>query len=206
MQGDILVRFRLLYSTHLSNIIARRRINGQPCAGDLRAHAACVLGRALRRRARRTRSGADMAQLDAYKAYRFERIARQEHDTPRWHADSPQRRRCAVGCSDGASVGWSACRTGSWPRIGTYRYRGPCIDACGNLCIEALVLPTSLCSGQIALQIAQALNAQRERDGPSGALRHVSRFVALPHTEGLTTVNMREYLAILRMWGIQWRQ
>lgn len=46
------------------------------------------------------------------------------------------------------------------------------------------MLPTSLCSGQIALQIAQNLNAQREREGPTGVLSHVSRFVALPHTEG----------------------
>lgn len=41
-----------------------------------------------------------------------------------------------------------------------------------------LVLPTSLCAGQIAKQIADALNARRiGRD-------HVDRFVALPHTEG----------------------
>lgn len=46
------------------------------------------------------------------------------------------------------------------------------------------MLPTSLCSGQIALQIAQNLNAQREREGSTGVLSHVSRFVALPHTEG----------------------
>ena len=42
-----------------------------------------------------------------------------------------------------------------------------------------LILPTSLCSGQIALRIAGRLNATI----PSGA-RGVSRFVALPHTEG----------------------
>jgi altronate dehydratase len=42
-----------------------------------------------------------------------------------------------------------------------------------------LILPTSLCSGQIALRIAGQLNATI----PAGA-RSVSRFVALPHTEG----------------------
>jgi altronate dehydratase len=42
-----------------------------------------------------------------------------------------------------------------------------------------LILPTSLCSGQIALQIANELNARL----PGGS-RGLSRFVALPHTEG----------------------
>jgi len=42
-----------------------------------------------------------------------------------------------------------------------------------------LILPTSLCSGQIALQIAGELNS-RLPDGTHG----LSRFVALPHTEG----------------------
>ena len=42
-----------------------------------------------------------------------------------------------------------------------------------------LILPTSLCSGQIALKIVGELNATI----PAGA-RGVSRFVALPHTEG----------------------
>ena len=42
-----------------------------------------------------------------------------------------------------------------------------------------LILPTSLCSGQIALQIADELNT-RLPGGPRG----LSRFVALPHTEG----------------------
>jgi len=42
-----------------------------------------------------------------------------------------------------------------------------------------LILPTSLCSGQIAGRIAKNLNDRI----PSGA-RGVSRFVALPHTEG----------------------
>ena len=42
-----------------------------------------------------------------------------------------------------------------------------------------LIMPTSLCSGQIALRIARDLNETI----PAGA-RGVSRFVALPHTEG----------------------
>jgi altronate dehydratase len=42
-----------------------------------------------------------------------------------------------------------------------------------------LIAPTSLCSGQIALRIAQGLNSDSRHTG--GA---VSRFVALPHTEG----------------------
>jgi altronate dehydratase len=46
-----------------------------------------------------------------------------------------------------------------------------------------LILPTSLCSGQIALQIAGELNARLPR-GLSGRSHGLSRFVALPHTEG----------------------
>ena len=42
-----------------------------------------------------------------------------------------------------------------------------------------LILPTSLCSGQIACRIAARLNA-----GISSREHSVSRFVALPHTEG----------------------
>jgi altronate dehydratase len=42
-----------------------------------------------------------------------------------------------------------------------------------------LILPTSLCSGQIALRIARELNETIPASG-----RGVSRFVALPHTEG----------------------
>ncbi|MDQ3864284.1 MAG: UxaA family hydrolase, partial [Actinomycetota bacterium] len=50
--------------------------------------------------------------------------------------------------------------------------RGPVIDQVG------LVMPTSLCSGQISRRIANRLN---ERDAAQGK---VTRFVALPHTEG----------------------
>ena len=42
-----------------------------------------------------------------------------------------------------------------------------------------LILPTSLCSGQIAQMIAHLCNAQRV-----GRKQGISRFVALPHTEG----------------------
>ncbi|HET7269894.1 MAG TPA: UxaA family hydrolase [Rubrobacter sp.] len=50
--------------------------------------------------------------------------------------------------------------------------RGPVVDQVG------LVMPTSLCSGQISRRIANRLN---ERDATQG---RVTRFVALPHTEG----------------------
>ena len=50
--------------------------------------------------------------------------------------------------------------------------RGPVLDQ------VALVMPTSLCSGQISRRIANRLN---ERDATLGK---VTRFVALPHTEG----------------------
>lgn len=49
---------------------------------------------------------------------------------------------------------------------------GPRTDQLG------LVLPTSLCAGQIAGQIARLLNERRVDDGK------LSRYVALPHTEG----------------------
>jgi altronate dehydratase len=45
-----------------------------------------------------------------------------------------------------------------------------------------LILPTSLCSGQIALRIAAGMNA-----GGRAVGRNVSRFIALPHTEGCGT-------------------
>jgi altronate dehydratase len=48
----------------------------------------------------------------------------------------------------------------------------------------ALILPTSLCSGQIAQRIAAHLN-----DTLRGEPRGVSRFVALPHTEGCGASN-----------------
>jgi altronate dehydratase len=50
--------------------------------------------------------------------------------------------------------------------------RGPVVDQ------VALVMPTSLCSGQISRRIADRLN---EKDATQGK---VTRFVALPHTEG----------------------
>ena len=50
--------------------------------------------------------------------------------------------------------------------------RGPVVDGIG------LVMPTSLCSGQISRRIADRLNAC----GAAGS--KVTRFVALPHTEG----------------------
>ena len=50
--------------------------------------------------------------------------------------------------------------------------RGPVVDQVG------LVMPTSLCSGQISRRIADRLN---ERGATQGK---VTRFVALPHTEG----------------------
>jgi len=50
--------------------------------------------------------------------------------------------------------------------------RGPVVDGIG------LVMPTSLCSGQISRRIANRLN----ESGATG--NKVTRFVALPHTEG----------------------
>ncbi len=50
--------------------------------------------------------------------------------------------------------------------------RGPVVDQVG------LVMPTSLCSGQISRRIADRMN---EREATQGK---VTRFVALPHTEG----------------------
>jgi altronate dehydratase len=50
--------------------------------------------------------------------------------------------------------------------------RGPVVDQVG------LVMPTSLCSGQISRRIANRMN---ERGATQG---RVTRFVALPHTEG----------------------
>ncbi|MFT4513903.1 MAG: altronate dehydratase [Planctomycetota bacterium] len=50
----------------------------------------------------------------------------------------------------------------------------------------ALVMPTSLCSGQVAELIAAELNS---RGGPRGGL---SRFVALAHTEGCGAANSEE--------------
>jgi hypothetical protein len=50
-----------------------------------------------------------------------------------------------------------------------------------------LVLPTSLCSGEVAKKITDSLNAELAA-GAGGALaRRVTRFVSLPHTEGCGT-------------------
>src|SRR5205085_1728853 len=57
----------------------------------------------------------------------------------------------------------------TFPAIATAR--GPATDQVG------LILPTSLCAGQIAARIAGHLNDRYSGDG-------LSRFVALPHTEG----------------------
>jgi len=60
------------------------------------------------------------------------------------------------------------CRIDAWPAS-----RGPALDRVG------LIVPTSLCAGQIALRIARQLNAEdRAAGGPS------ARYVALAHTEG----------------------
>jgi altronate dehydratase len=61
----------------------------------------------------------------------------------------------------------------------------------GHACDRiGLVMPTSLCSGQVARLVAEDLNARK--------LTGVSRFVALPHTEGCCTVNAEDlYLQTL---------
>jgi altronate dehydratase len=59
----------------------------------------------------------------------------------------------------------------------------------GGLAAErvGLVLPTSLCSGEVAKKITDALNEELAGGG-GGALRaRVTRFVSLPHTEGCGT-------------------
>ncbi len=58
----------------------------------------------------------------------------------------------------------------SFEAIGSWR--GPVLDQVG------LVMPTSLCSGQISRRIANRLNEHGATQGK------VTRFVALPHTEG----------------------
>jgi altronate dehydratase len=70
-------------------------------------------------------------------------------------------------------------------RIAAANGRDACFDALpstrGPVCDQVgLIVPTSLCAGQIALRIAARLNA-------GGGLPGVSRFVALPHTEGCGT-------------------
>jgi len=47
-----------------------------------------------------------------------------------------------------------------------------------------LILPTSICSGEVARQIAAKLNAKRAQDGAFAGAGGVSRYVALVHTEG----------------------
>lgn len=65
------------------------------------------------------------------------------------------------------------------------------VTAHGHACDRiGLVMPTSLCSGQVARLVAEDLNGRR--------LNGVSRFVALPHTEGCCTVNAEDlYLQTL---------
>jgi altronate dehydratase len=50
-----------------------------------------------------------------------------------------------------------------------------------------LVLPTSLCSGQIARLIAEKLNFHLAQKSDGAEKPRISRFVALPHTEGCGT-------------------
>eukprot|EP00043_Microstomoeca_roanoka_P009500 m.90632 g.90632 ORF g.90632 m.90632 type:complete len:377 (-) comp14602_c0_seq28:2726-3856(-) len=51
-----------------------------------------------------------------------------------------------------------------------------------------LILPTSLCSGQVAVRIAERLNEkinfEENIDGKPNRIGKLTRFVALPHTEG----------------------
>ena len=60
-------------------------------------------------------------------------------------------------------------------------------SAAGPVCDQVgLVMPTSLCSGQVARVLAEHLNARRAPDAP------VSRYVALVHTEGCGSANSDE--------------
>jgi len=89
-------------------------------------------------------------------------------------------------------VGGKALR----PRDGGPPPPGPVVMAAypgaaprGGLAAErvGLVLPTSLCSGEVAKQITDALNAELAAGGGGALARRVARFVSLPHTEGCGT-------------------
>lgn len=82
-------------------------------------------------------------------------------------APAPQGRPLAVQPATPAAVSFDALRTAS----------GPACDQIG------LVMPTSLCSGQVARVVAEHLNARRAPDAP------ISRYVALVHTEGCGSAN-----------------
>ncbi len=75
------------------------------------------------------------------------------------------------------TLGGGAVRKPHLPELGVFRAlqteAGYRTDQVG------LILPTSLCSGQIAEMIAHRCNEQK-----IGAKQGISRFVALPHTEG----------------------
>ena len=70
-------------------------------------------------------------------------------------------------------------------RLATVQRRARAIrTADGHACDQVgLVMPTSLCSGQVARLIADELNAARDERSP------VSRYVALAHTEGCGSAN-----------------
>jgi altronate dehydratase len=75
---------------------------------------------------------------------------------------------------DGEPIGITAS-----PAPATERFRAVAVGNGYAIDQVALVLPTSLCAGQVAQGIAAHLNATLE----PGA-RGISRFIALPHTEG----------------------
>ena len=60
-----------------------------------------------------------------------------------------------------------------------YGFEGIPVDGSHTTDQIALILPTSLCSSQIARLITQEMNARRDPSEPS-----ISRFESLPHTEG----------------------
>jgi altronate dehydratase len=85
-------------------------------------------------------------------------------------APAPRGRPLAVQAAAPAAVSFDALATPA----------GATCDQVG------LVMPTSLCSGQVARVVAEHLNALRAPDAP------VSRYVALVHTEGCGSANSDE--------------
>ena len=125
--------------------------------GHLRVDVACRFRRTVGRRARGPRAGVDLAQLAADRAGQVEQIK---------NAPPPTGKPLLVKSLAAGDP------------LADARYRALATDAGTATDQIGLVLPTSLCAGQIAQRIANHLNARKVgRD-------KIARFVALPHTEG----------------------
>jgi hypothetical protein len=94
----------------------------------------------------------------------------------------------ALRMAAAASGGGAAAAAAAVPAALTFQgYPGAAPR--GNAAVEriALILPTSLCSGEVARQITGGLNAQLAREPGSALAAAVARFECLPHTEGCGT-------------------